>query len=112
MSTPDYAVFPLYGYDVAGEPSAPVDVGPELGPSNLGVAGGVQGYNVPVDYTGPLLVGSPGGEGTVVLTDPAAIAEYREDARRRAEIGVAAVALLPLAPYIAGLGAAIAPGGG
>lgn len=110
MSTPDYELFPLFGYDVAGPPSGPVDPGPELGPSSLQVNSAPAGYNVPVDYTGPLLIGSPGGEGTVVLTDPAAIAQYRDDARDRVLGGVLSVAALPLLPVIAGLGAAMTGG--
>lgn len=100
MSTPDYELFPLFGYDVAGPPSGPVDPGPTMGPSTLQVNGQPAGYNLPVDYTGPLLVGSPGGGPSVVLTDQAAIDEYHHDERTRLLQGVAQVAALPLLPLI------------
>jgi len=109
VSTPDYEVFPLYGYDVAGEPSGPVDAGPAMGPSSLQVNGQPAGYNLPVDYAGPLLIGSPGGAGTVVLTDPAQISEYRHDEFTRVGRGVLEVGALVGAPFV---GAALSTLGG
>lgn len=95
----DYEIFPLYGYDVAGQPSGEVNPGPAQGPSNLQVNGQSVGYNLPSDYAGPLLVGSPGGGDPVVLTDPGAIAAYRDEARERALEGVGRVGLVVATPF-------------